>query len=425
MKAKRMNVVVSQTDQWRHRPLYLAILERLKAAGCAGAVVTNAIAGFGPTSQIKTHTLLELSIGLPVMITVVDRPEQIERVLPEVTRMLSGGVITVEDVDVAYYSAAFDGGVPDLRVSNAMSAHPEAVIPDTPIADVVERLVHRDYTELPVVDVAGKLIGAIGDTEISVGPDGISLSLQKAVGPDLVREHLARIKAEGAKVQSLMRSKVLSVRPEASLREAAFLMHQNDVRRLFVVDADGRLVGVISRLDIFECILSGYRGRTAPQEHRLPLEHRTVAEIMDQSFPTVSEDTPLLQAAEAVAASEVKRALVVDDRGNLVGIIADSDIVHRVDAAEKPGFLTLLRSRWSERARQEVRRAHGQSAADVMTSPVVTVRDTSPVIDALSLSVEQHIKRLPVLDANGKVVGIVSRPALLAASLEAASTRSL
>jgi CBS domain-containing protein len=58
-----------------------------------------------------------------------------------------------------------------------------------------------------------------------------------------------------------------------------------------------------------------------------------------------------------------------------------------------------------------------------MTSPVVTVRDNAPVMEALTLTVQKHIKRLPVVDVEGRLVGIVARPALLAASLDLASGR--
>jgi CBS domain-containing protein len=117
----------------------------------------------------------------------------------------------------------------------------------------------------------------------------------------------------------------------------------------------------------------------------------------------------------------VKRVIVLDAAGKLAGIITDTDIVARVDPDQRPGLLTLLRSRWSASAHRQVQRAYGQRAADVMTRPVVTVRETASVLEALTLTVERHIKRLPVIDAAGGVVGIVSRPALLAAALDLAS----
>jgi CBS domain-containing protein len=422
MQAKRLTIFVGETDQWHHTSLYLAILEKLKAAGCAGATVTSGIAGFGAHGHIKTRRLVEVSFDLPLIITAIDRAENVERVLPEITGMLAGGVVTVEDVEVVYYSAAFKGGVPHLPVSSVMSVQPESVTPDASVVDVVERLLQRDYTELPVIDDSGHLIGAIGDTDlVTAGAASEGLSLEKAVGPEVVREHLAEVKKGDGRVRGIMHSQVLSVRPATPLREAASLMHSNGVRHLFVVDGDHRLVGVIGRLDIFQRIVSGYTLRTAPPVHRLPLQHRTAAEIMERSFPIISPDTPLPEVVDMLSASDVKRVLVVDEAGKLAGIVTDTDILRRVDPAEKPGLFTQLRSRWSAQAKQEVRRAFGQRAADVMTSPVVSVREGSPVIEALTISVDQHIKRLPVLDGEGKPVGIVSRPALLAAALDLAN----
>src|SRR5262249_27254289 len=100
MQAKRLMVFLGQTDHWHHAPLYLAILETLRAAGCAGATVTVGIAGFGPHGHIKTRGFVDVSIDLPVIVTVIDRADRIEGVLPQITAMLAGGVVTVEDVEV-------------------------------------------------------------------------------------------------------------------------------------------------------------------------------------------------------------------------------------------------------------------------------------------------------------------------------------
>jgi CBS domain-containing protein len=426
MRGKRMMIFLGEADQWHHQALHMAILEHLRRAGCSGATVTRGIAGFGPHAHIKTTRLLELSVDLPVIITVIDRDERIERLLPEISRMLVAGVITVEDVEVYFYSGAFAGGLPDLKVADVMSKDPEFVPPETSVAEVIERLVERDYTELPVVDPAGRVIATVGDTDlVKAGLTDMSLSLHKAVGPDLVREHLARLKAGASKVRDVMKAPALTVAPTASLKEAARTMHERGVRRLPVVDADGRLVGVIGRLDIFERIVSGFASRTAPHGVKLPQEHRTVAEIMDPSVPEVAGSTPLLEVVEKLAASDLKRVVVTDEQGHLAGIITDTDVVRRVESGERPTLLTLLRSRWSESAKRQLMRSHGQRASDLMTSPVVTVRDTAPVIEALTLTVKEHVKRLPVLDAQGKLVGVVSRPALLAASLDVATTESV
>jgi CBS domain-containing protein len=135
----------------------------------------------------------------------------------------------------------------------------------------------------------------------------------------------------------------------------------------------------------------------------------------------VTETTPLDDVVQTLLDSEMKRVAVVDDGGRLVGMITDADVLARIDPSERPGVFTILRSRWSRTADRRVRRAYGKRAADVMTSPAVSVQEYEPVIAALTLSASKHVKRLPVVDVDGRLVGMVSRPALLAASLDVAT----
>jgi CBS domain-containing protein len=418
-----MTIFLGESDQWHHRPLYMAILEHLKTAGCAGSTVTRGIAGFGAHSQIKTANILSLSVDLPIVLTVIDTADTIDRVLPEVSAMLSGGLIVTEDTEIYFHSAAFRGGLPDLQVKDVMSPHPETVTPDTPIAEVVERLMVRDYMALPVVDAGGRVLGMVSDTDmLSAGVTSLSVSVHKAIGADAVRTALAKRKQEMGTVQAVMTAPAVTVSRTTALKDAAHLMHTRRLKRLPVVDEAGLLVGVLGRLDVLRSIASGYARRTAPHAGTLPQEHRTVAEIMDRQVPTVAEAAPLADVVGKLLESDAKRVLVRDAGGRLLGIITDTDLVARIDPDQRPGLLTLLRSRWNKAAQQQVQRAYGQRASDVMTTPVITVRDTTPVIEALTLTVDRHLKRLPVVDAQGNLVGIVSRPALLAASLDLTET---
>ena len=423
MRGKRATIFIGESDQWHHQPLYMALLEHLKTAGCAGATVTRGIAGFGAHSQIKTANILTLSVDLPVAITVIDAPETIERVLPEVAAMLSGGLIILDDTEVYFHSAAFRGGFPDLQVKDVMSPEPEAVNPDTPIPEVVDRLMARDYMALPVVDDTRRVVGVISDTDmLSAGATRFSVSVHKVIGAEVVRAALARRKQEIGTVRDVMTTPAVTVSPTTSLKEAAHIMHARRLKRLPVVDEADQLVGVLGRLDVLQSIARGYTRRTGPHTATLPQQHRTVAEIMERQVPTVAESTPLADVVGKLLDSDVKRVLVLDSAEKLAGIITDTDLVARIDPDQRPGLLTMLRSRWNKGAQRQVQRAYGQRASDVMTTPVVTVRDTTSVIDALTITVERHVKRLPVVDADGRLVGIVSRPALLAASLDLAET---
>ena len=102
-----VRIFLGESDRWKHRPLARALLERLRAEGFAGATVIHGVAGFGASSVIHTTSLVELSSDLPVLIEIVDNDEHIERLLPILDEMLSGGaLVTVERVRVLKYAAA-------------------------------------------------------------------------------------------------------------------------------------------------------------------------------------------------------------------------------------------------------------------------------------------------------------------------------
>ena len=79
------------SDRWQHTPLSRALLERLRAEGFAGATLIHGVAGFGAHSVIHPAGLIELSTDLPVVIEVVDDQEHIDRLLPILDEMITGG----------------------------------------------------------------------------------------------------------------------------------------------------------------------------------------------------------------------------------------------------------------------------------------------------------------------------------------------
>lgn len=100
-----MRVFLGESDKWERRPLYAALLELFRAKGLAGATVLRGVAGFGPSSIVHTAGILKLSADLPIVIEVVDAEEHLNGVLPDVDRMMSGGLITMEKVRVLRYEA--------------------------------------------------------------------------------------------------------------------------------------------------------------------------------------------------------------------------------------------------------------------------------------------------------------------------------
>ncbi|MCI0571977.1 MAG: DUF190 domain-containing protein [Myxococcaceae bacterium] len=98
-------IFIGENDRWHHQPLSIALLERLRKHGFAGATVYRGIAGFGARSVIHTDHILRLSEDLPVIIEVVDTEEQMRALVPLLDEMVTDGLVTMEKVRVLRYAA--------------------------------------------------------------------------------------------------------------------------------------------------------------------------------------------------------------------------------------------------------------------------------------------------------------------------------
>lgn len=102
-----VRIFIGESDQFHHMPLARALLERLRREGFAGATIIHGVAGFGASSVIHTASLVELSSDLPVLIEVIEDDAHVEKLLPILDEMVTGGaIVTVERVRVLKYAAA-------------------------------------------------------------------------------------------------------------------------------------------------------------------------------------------------------------------------------------------------------------------------------------------------------------------------------
>jgi hypothetical protein len=101
-----MRVFIGESDKYQGKPLYEALLERLRARGLAGATVLRGVAGFGASSKVHTDKVLRLSLDLPIIVEVVETEEAIQSVLPDLDDMIGGGLITLERARVIMYRPA-------------------------------------------------------------------------------------------------------------------------------------------------------------------------------------------------------------------------------------------------------------------------------------------------------------------------------
>jgi PII-like signaling protein len=110
-----MRIHIGESDRFDGKPLYRQIVELLRSRQYAGATVLRGMMGFGPTSHLHTDRFLELSIDLPIIIECIETEEKIEAILPELDKMLGGGLITLERAKVIMYRAELP---PDRRTGS-------------------------------------------------------------------------------------------------------------------------------------------------------------------------------------------------------------------------------------------------------------------------------------------------------------------
>jgi PII-like signaling protein len=105
-EGKLLRLFIGESDTWHGKPLYQAIVERVRREGLAGATVLRGIEGFGADSHLHTSRILRLSEDLPVVIEIVDTPEQIDRVVPILDEMVGEGMLTLERVQIVSYRSS-------------------------------------------------------------------------------------------------------------------------------------------------------------------------------------------------------------------------------------------------------------------------------------------------------------------------------
>jgi uncharacterized protein len=98
-----LRAFIGESDRFEGKPLYEAIVQKVRELGLAGATVLRGSEGFGANSVVHKATLLEMSTDLPVVIEIVDAEEKVKTLLPHLEKMVSEGMVTMEYVVILMY----------------------------------------------------------------------------------------------------------------------------------------------------------------------------------------------------------------------------------------------------------------------------------------------------------------------------------
>src|SRR6266699_1727166 len=330
-KAQVLTIYLGESDQWQGTPLYVAIVQFLREQGCPGATVTRAVVGFGAGTRWHESAGWQLASDAPVVIQVVDQPNRLRRLLPHLQEMLIGGLMTLHETEVLKYSHARRRGLSSkLLVRQVMETAISTVAPDTPVPIVVNLLLAAPFRALPVVDDQGRLQGIISTGDlINAGLLPMRRGLvRKALELDsltaeTVEAPLAQARQSTRTAQDIMNRQVRTVGPDMSIREAARVMLESELRRVPVVESDNKLVGMLTRADLLQAVITSplmsphTSSATQPLQRNahqmtIPAQQRPISDYMNPEVSTVHEQTPLEEVIDELILTPLKRVIVVD-----------------------------------------------------------------------------------------------------------------
>jgi len=134
----------------------------------------------------------------------------------------------------------------------------------------------------------------------------------------------------------------------------------------------------------------------------------TVQDVMTAGVVAVRKDASFKEMITRMRNAHISAFPVIDHAGKVVGVVSEADMLNKeADQATSPGTVAgLLRFRFHEKAA-------GVTAGELMTSPAVTIEPGAPVVEAARLMRDRRVKRLPVVNGTGHLIGVISRADVL------------
>ena len=227
------------------------------------------------------------------------------------------------------------------KVSDVMTKGVVTVGPELQFKDCVDLLRVHEVSALPVVDADYRVLGIVSEADLL-------LKEERRDSKDHLRSRQKR-KAAARTAGDVMSTPVWSVGPSASLAEAARLMHTKAVKRLAVVDSEGRLGGIVSRVDLLKAFLrsdESIRREVAEDllKKMLWIDHRRVAVEVQGGVVRLAGELETKSLVELVG----RLAEVVE---GVVGV--DNRLAYRLDDSHVSTELPPLALQLSAQERQD------------------------------------------------------------------------
>jgi CBS domain-containing protein len=418
-KARRVRIYVNEGDKVGWKPAHLAVLEFLRRENAQGATVVRGTEGFGATGQIHVSHLVDVAGDLPIVVEWIDSPQVVERLIGRVKEMVPRGLITVDETEIVLFEPRPVRDLPAaLTAADVMSRQVSSVSRGTPLREVVELMLGKVYRAMPVVDERAP-VGIITNTDlVRKGGLGVRVDLLASLEEPELHVVLEGLAGTNRVAGDVMTPGPVTIDARTPLPRVAEIMTGRRLKRLPVVDERGALVGMVSRVDLLR-VASDRFERKEPIAREMGLRGNVpLSQVMRRDVPTVHPDTPLPEVFQAVISTRLNRALVVDGDRRVVGVVTDAEMLDRLTPSLRSGALRSLVHRLpfvhpSPGDRSAEQHARARSASDLMNPEVPTANEDTLLGDAVGTMLRGNQKVLAVVDASGRLVGMVDRADLL------------
>jgi CBS domain-containing protein len=298
-----------------------------------------------------------------------------------------------------------------MRARDIMTKEVITVTPETSVEEIAFLLLKYNISGVPVVE-RDKVVGVVSEADLLYKkklPTSLVYIYQHGsyLKPNELAEEDKKIRATKAK--EVMTREVISVSPETKVTEIVSIMEEKGIKRVLVMEGD-KLVGIVSKLDVLRCLTGSCEELAQHIISKVNKIPTTVNDIMSCKVVTVKASDSVEDAARLLLEHRISGLPVVDEDGNLVGVLSESDLIHKAEPLPSPSLYYGNREKFLE----EMWKVKASQVREVMTEDVITVSPEDGVEKAASLMLEKGVKRLPVVRGE-KVVGMVTRADILKA----------
>jgi len=268
-----------------------------------------------------------------------------------------------------------------MRVKTLMTSDPVVIKLPATRDYALELFKKHKVRSFPVVNKEEKLVGIISIKNVLLNPDEDQLAM-------------------------LVKRDIPVVRPNDDLKKAVRQMLEMDYRRVVVVDEDGKVVGILTVGDIVRRYL-------AKNEN---LKKISIADYYQKNVGVVWRGTPLKAALKALLLCNAMAIPVIDDDGNLVGMVDETDLLKDSEvvrvmkqtalaaSSEEDWILESNPTLLFEKAELQLPQ---KPVEEIMNTDLVVATPHMSIYDVAQKMVQHHIEQLPVIKGEGELVGIV------------------